>query len=253
VSVLMAEEWKKSFKGELVPTERIVEQLRKRKDASEIKSIKRACGIVDAVYKEIAAWIKPGLRESDVAAEIDYFMRKHGAIGPSFPAIIASGPNAALPHHATGDRKLKAGDIVIMDFGAQLSDGYCSDITRTIFVSGEKPHSELFKIYRIVLEANKAAFKGLKVGMKFKEYDAIARDYIKERGYGDKFIHSLGHSLGLDVHDYYDYANDPILEGTVLTDEPGIYIEGLGGVRIEDDLLMTKKGPIRLTKAPYLK
>ncbi len=251
--VQVARDWGKELNAKLQPTVHLVERLRQTKDADEIAQLRKACKITCKVFEEIVPLIKPGMTEREVAFELDMRLRKHGAVNNSFPSIIASGPNSAIPHHSTGDRKLKAGEPLVMDFGGLFPGGYCSDITRTVFVPGKKPHPRMVEIYNIVLEANKAARKALKAGISWRDYDKVARDYIAERGYGEYFTHGLGHSLGLDVHDPYDYAHDPLEEGTVITDEPGIYIDGFGGVRIEDDLVVTDNGAQRLTTAPYWK
>ena len=253
ISVEVAENWKKELRGELVPTFHLVERFRQFKDDKEIRQLRHACKDTSKVYNEVAEIIKPGMMETDVAFELDMRLRKHGAITNSFTSIVASGPNSAVPHHATGDRKLKAGEPVILDFGGLFPGGYCSDITRTVFVPGKKPDAKMIKIYNVVLAANKAAFKALKPGIMWKEFDKIARDHIAKEGFGQYFTHGLGHSLGLVAHDPYDYENDPFQEGMVVTDEPGIYIEGFGGVRIEDDVVVTEDGAERLTTAPYWK
>jgi Xaa-Pro aminopeptidase len=253
LSVEVAENWKKEIRGNLVPTYHLVERFRQYKDDDEIKLLKQACKATSKVYEEVAELIRPGMTETDVAFEIDMRLRKHGAITNSFTSIVASGPNSAIPHHATGDRKLKAGEPVIMDFGGLFPGGYCSDITRTVFVPGKKPDQKMVEIYDVVLQANKAAFKALKPGMMWKEFDKVARDYIADKGYGKYFTHGLGHSLGLVAHDPYDYEHDAFEAGMVVTDEPGIYIDGFGGVRIEDDVVVTEDGAERLTKAPYWK
>lgn len=251
--VTVAKMWEKELKAKLVPTVHIVERFRQYKDAEEVKLLRRACRITSHVYNEVAALIRPGMTENEVAFELDMRLRRYGAVTNSFTSIVASGPNSAIPHHATGDRKLKAGEPVIMDFGGLFPGGYCSDITRTAFVPGKEPSDRIREIYDIVLGANRAAKRVLKPGVTWKEFDKVARDYIIKRGYGKYFTHGLGHSLGLVAHDPYDYENDPFDVGTVVTDEPGIYIDGFGGVRIEDDLVVTATGAVQLTNAPYWK
>lgn len=252
VSVLTEREWHKEFGKRLVPTKNLVEKLRQYKDAREIADLRHACRVTSNLYVQVARSIRPRMRESDIALAIDSALRKRGASGPSFPTIVASGPNAAIPHHETSERKVRAGEPVIMDFGGVFKNGYCSDLTRTIFVPGKKPHPKLARAYKVALHANKKAFQALAKGMTWSAYDACAREHIEQEGLGDYFLHGLGHSLGLEAHDPYDYRHDPIGEGVVLTDEPGVYIEGLGGIRIEDDIVITSRGPVRLTTAPYL-
>lgn len=249
----LAVAWKKSLNVKLEPVRRLVESMRQYKDEHEIKLLKSACRKTSRVYREIETLLRPGMKEVDLALEIDSRLRKEGATDNSFQTIVASGPNSAIPHHATGSRKLKAGEPVVMDFGGVFAGGYCSDITRTVFVPGKKPSSQMQEIYRIVLEANRLARLALEPSMTIVDYDRVARDYIDSKGFGKYFTHGLGHSLGLEAHDPFDYKNSPLAVGTVVTDEPGIYIEGLGGVRIEDDLLVTDSGAVKLTSAPYWK
>ena len=251
--VQIAKDWKKDLKAKLVPTLHVVERFRQFKDEAEIALLRNACKVTSRVYNEVAEILEPGMTENQIAFELDMRLRKYGAITNSFTSIVAGGPNSAIPHHATGDRKVKAGEPLIMDFGGLFPGGYCSDITRTAFIPGKKPDPKMVEIYEIVLAANKAARKALKTGMTWREFDKVARDHIQKTGYGQYFTHGLGHSLGLVAHDPYDYEHDPFQVGTVITDEPGIYIDGFGGVRIEDDLVLTGAGVERLTTAPYWK
>ncbi len=251
VSVDTLKRWRNEINAKLVPTVHLVERFRQYKDDQEVELLRQACHSTSIVYTEVEPLITAGMTESDLCFEIDMRLRRHGAAGNSFTTIVASGPNAAIPHHATGNRKLAAGEPVIMDFGGVYPGGYCSDITRTAFVPGKKPESEMVRIYNVVLEANQAALKALTPGMMWKEFDKVARDYIEEAGYGEYFTHGLGHSLGLVAHDPFDYEQDGFEAGTVVTDEPGIYVAGLGGVRLEDDLVVTAHGVELLTTAPY--
>ncbi|MBC7999629.1 MAG: aminopeptidase P family protein [Leptolyngbya sp.] len=253
ISVQVADIWKKELNGKLVATSHLVERFRQFKDEHEVVLLRKACRITSKVYNEVAAIMKAGMTETEVAFELDMRLRKYGAVANSFASIVASGPNSAIPHHNTGDRKLKAGEPVIMDFGGLFPEGYCSDITRTAFVPGKAPSARIQEVYNVVLKANVAARKALKPGVTYRQFDKIARDYIDNAGYGKYFTHGLGHSLGLVAHDPYDYEHDAFDVGTVVTDEPGIYIDGFGGVRIEDDLVVTADGNERLTNAPYWK
>ena len=254
ISMEVGRRWEKEIKGKLVSTLHLVERFRQYKDEAEIEALRKACRSTSKVYNEVVPLIRAGMTELELAFEIDMRLRKHGAISNSFTSIVASGPNSAVPHHATCDRKLKAGEPVIMDFGGLYPGGYCSDITRTAFVPGKKPHARMIEIYNVVLRANKAAFKALRPGIMWKEFDKVARDYIVEHGYGQYFTHGLGHSLGLVAHDPYDYEKDAFQEGMIVTNEPGIYIDDFGGVRIEDDVVVTATGAQNLTSsAPYWK
>lgn len=234
---------------ELIPTEGIVEKIRAVKDEQEIATIRQACAIADAAFSHILGFLKPGISERDVALELEFFMRRQGAKSSSFDIIVASGTRSSLPHGVASDKILQQGDFVKLDFGA-LYDGYCSDITRTV-VLGE-PNEQQKQIYNIVLEAQLRALDHLKPGMSGKEADALARDLIREKGYGDQFGHSLGHGLGLYIHEeprLSALSDDRLEPGMVVTVEPGIYIPGFGGVRIEDDVVITESGIDILTRS----
>ncbi|PMC39580.1 Xaa-Pro dipeptidase [Bacillus sp. UMB0899] len=235
---------------EFIPVSGAVEKLRLIKSPSEIKILKEAAEIADAAYKHILNYIKPGLKEIEVANELEFFMRKNGAVSSSFDIIVASGYRSALPHGVASEKEIEKGDFVTLDFGAYYK-GYCSDITRT-FAVGE-PSDELQTIYSVVLEAQLRGMNGIKPGMTGKQADALTRDYIKEKGYGEYFGHSTGHGLGMEVHEgpALSFRSDTILEpGMVVTVEPGIYVAGLGGVRIEDDTVITDNGNESLTHSP---
>lgn len=236
----------------LVKTAGLVEALRLVKDSGEVAAIERACALTDALFTEILDFLKPGVREVDVALELEYQMRKRGAEAAGFASIIASGQNGAKPHAGASEKPIESGDLVTMDFGACL-DGYNSDITRTVAVGAIT--DEQRKVYDIVLKAQLAAVDALRPGVSCVDADKVARDIISEAGYGDNFGHGLGHSLGLDVHDgaRLSPAADPeckVQAGEVWTIEPGIYVPGWCGVRIEDDVLVTDSGPRILTHAP---
>jgi Xaa-Pro aminopeptidase len=209
------------------------------KTDSEIKILKVAADIADAAFKHMVEYIRPGLTEMEVSNELEFFMRKAGATSSSFDTIVASGYRGALPHGVASDKIIEKGDMITLDYGAYYK-GYVSDITRTLAVG--EPDEKLKEIYDIVLQAQMRGMDGIKPGMSGKEADALTRDYITEKGYGEYFGHSTGHGIGLEVHEGPSLASksEIILEpGMVVTVEPGIYIPGLGGVRIEDDTLIT--------------
>ncbi len=227
----------------------IIGQIAAVKDQHEINSLQTAIEITDQVFTEIIPELKVGAIEKQIAAKISYLFKMHGADGDSYDPIIGSGYLGALPHATPSDKRFENGDFVVMDFGA-LYNGYHADMTRTIVVgSATDKHKE---IYNIVLESQLAGIKSAKAGMTGKELDAVCRKVIDDAGYGDKFIHSTGHGLGLEVHTYpriSAYNTNPLLENYVITIEPGIYLEGWGGVRIEDDCLIQKDGCIAMNKS----
>lgn len=219
------------------------------KDSGEIKNIRKAAQITDAGCEHIIPLVKPGVTERELAIELESFMKSKGAEKESFDSIIASGPRSALVHGRASDRMIKPGDLVLFDFGARYN-GYHADISRTIAVG--KPTARQQKIYDIVLEAQKRAIDAVKPGVTGGAIDEIARDYIKSRGYEKKFGHGLGHGIGLDIHDdkVLSRKSETLLKpGMVFTVEPGIYITGWGGIRIEDDVLVTKTGCEVITKS----
>lgn len=231
--------YEKAVQSELVPVSGEIEKLRLIKTDAEIKILKVAADIADAAFKHMVEYIRPGLTEMEVSNELEFFMRKAGAASSSFDTIVASGYRGALPHGVASDKVIEKGDMVTLDYGAYYK-GYVSDITRTLAVG--EPDIKLKEIYDIVLQAQMRGMDGIKPGMSGKEADALTRDYITEKGYGEYFGHSTGHGIGLEVHEGPSLASksEIILEpGMVVTVEPGIYIPGLGGVRIEDDTLIT--------------
>lgn len=233
--------------AELVPVSGAVEDLRKFKSEEELKTMRRAGDLADATFRHILNVIKPGMTEQDVNLEMEFYMRSHGAAGSSFDTIVASGERSALPHGVASSRVIQGNEFVTFDFGALL-DGYCSDLTRTIALG--QPNPKLKEIYDIVLEAQLYSLENIKPGMTGRECDALARDIITRYGYGEYFGHSLGHGLGMEVHEQprvSKLSDDVMQPGMVITVEPGIYLPGIGGVRIEDDVVITESGISLLT------
>lgn len=219
------------------------------KDEEELQKLAQAEAIGDAAFTHILDYIKPGVTEREIALELEFFMKRQGASKLSFDTIVASGPNSSMPHAQVTDRKIKNGDFVTMDFGC-VYQGYCSDMTRTIAVGNAT--DEMKKVYQIVLDANLRAMDGIKEGIPCNEIDALARDYIKEQGYGDYFGHGLGHGVGLDIHEeprFSPRCNVVTRENMVITDEPGIYLPGQFGVRIEDLVVVKKDGYEKLSRS----
>lgn len=254
VSFSTYESLQKADEIQWVPTKGVVERFRQIKEETELEKLAKAESIGDLAFKAIIPFIekhwKEGLTENEVALEIERVMRQNGATGTSFNTIVASGAKSSLPHAVPGDEPLKKGDFVVMDFGC-IYEGYCSDMTRTVVIGeASEKHKE---IYETVLEAQKRALEGAKAGLKGKEIDAMARDYIASKGYGDYFGHGLGHSVGIEIHENprFSMAEEQVIEeGMVITVEPGIYLPGFGGVRIEDMVVVTKDGIKNLTHSP---
>ena len=225
----------------------IVKGMRAHKDAWEIEQIQAAQAITDATYTHILNFIRPGRTEIEIAAEMEYFMRRQGAERFAFDTICISGPNTSLPHGVPGTREVRRGDFITMDYGAMVG-GYCSDMTRTVAVG--EASEEMRAVYDIVLSAQKAAIEKAAVGVPCCDVDAAARNLITEAGYGACFGHSTGHSVGLEIHEMPGFGaacHTPCEPGHVITVEPGIYIEGKFGVRIEDMIWIRPDGIVDLT------
>ena len=235
---------------ELQPLTDFVEELRLIKDASEIATIRRACHISDQAFLDVLDFIKPGqTSELEVTNFLDYRMRQLGASGASFEFIVASGYRSSMPHGVASEKVIQAGETLTLDFGCYYKH-YVSDMTRTIHI-GHVTDQER-EIYQIVLKSNQELIDQARAGVTYKAFDQIARAVIDQAGYGEHFTHGIGHGIGLDIHEipYFGKSEDKLAAGMVVTDEPGIYLEGKYGVRIEDDILITEEGCEVLTKAP---
>ncbi len=245
------EAFKKSFEeAEFTPVFERIEKLTMQKSPDEIEKIRKAVEISDKTFDKILKFIKPGMTELEVSAEITYTHKKLGASKDSFDPIVASGWRGALPHGIASDKVIQKGEMVTLDFGC-VYDGFCSDITRTIAVG--EPSQEMKKIYEIVLDAQLKAIAAAKTGVSSKEVDGVARELIAAAGFGGNFGHGLGHGLGIEVHEIpglNSRTDMPLAESSVVTIEPGIYVDGLGGVRIEDDVLITNGGCEVLNRSP---
>ncbi len=235
----------------LVPLTNVIELLRIIKDEEEADTIRKACEISSKSFLETLPFIKEGVTEKDIAAELEYRFKKNGADKPSFNTIVAAGERGALPHGTPSERKIKAHELIVMDFGV-FYNGYASDTTRTVCVG--EPDEESLKIYNIVEEAQKVGREAVKEGIYCRELDSRVRNFIKENGYGKYFIHGLGHGVGLEIHELpFVNSRSPfeLIENMVITVEPGVYLPNKFGVRIEDTILVKKdKGEI-LTNLPH--
>lgn len=243
------EKWKAALAGiELVPTPDIFDGLRMVKTPEEVGRIRAACGLADACFTHVIRMIQPGVSEWDVALDIEFFFRRSGA-ELAFPPIVVSGERSARPHGKPSEKKLEVGDFLTMDFGAKV-DGYCSDITRTVVVGkAEDRHRE---VYGQVLEAQLAVLDAMKPGALAKEIDALSREILDRKDLAKYFGHGLGHGLGSVVHDsgrLSPSSTAVLAPGQVWTVEPGVYIPGFGGVRIEDDVVVTETGVDILTRS----
>lgn len=234
----------------LVPMQKRIDALRQIKDDEEIRRIAEAERIGDEAFSYILDKIKPGVTEREIALELEFFMKKQGAAALSFETIAASGVRSAMPHGAASQKVIEKGDLLTLDFGC-VYEGYCSDMTRTVAVGSVSDRQR--EIYEIVLKAQLAALDVIKPGMRCAEVDKTARDIIKAAGYGDNFGHSLGHSVGIQIHEspvFSAKSRDAVKAGHVITVEPGIYVDGFGGVRIEDLVVVTEEGIQNLTRSP---
>lgn len=240
-------DYEAKIEAELQPVSGLIEKIRMIKTPEEVNILKAAARIADDAFEHICKFIKVGQTELEISNELEFFMRKRGATSSSFDTIVASGLRSALPHGVATEKKIESGDFITLDYGA-LYNGYISDITRTVAVG--EPSDKLKEIYQVVLDAQVLGVEKIGPGMTGIEADAVARDYIKSKGYGEAFGHSTGHGIGLEVHEApgLSFKSQTVLEpGMAVTVEPGIYLPGIGGVRIEDDILITESGNERLT------
>lgn len=248
VTVRDAERISSLVSGRAVARYDMVEGLRQQKDDTEVAAIRAAGALALEALADVLPTITTGEREVDVAVRLEMALRRRGSEWHPFQTIVASGPRSALPHARTSTREIARGDLLVIDFGAQV-DGYCSDITRTAVV-GAPPDVRQQSVHQLVRDAQFRARVGVRAGMTGRAADALARDLITERGFGDAFGHSLGHGLGLEVHEAPRLAatsETPLPPGAVVTVEPGIYLPGWGGVRLEDDVWLGPDGPVLLT------
>ena len=236
--------------AEWVPTKGVVERLRLKKSPEEVARIRQAQALAERALERALALLRPGVEEREVALEIEFFLRKEGAEGVAFPPIVASGARGALPHAGASEKRLEPGELITLDLGAKVA-GYHSDMTRTVALG--KPSPEMRRVYEAVQEALEVALQGLKPGRTGKEVDALAREALGRHGLDRYFVHSLGHGVGLAVHEgpgLSPYTEEVLEPGMVVTVEPGVYLPGVGGVRIEELVLITEDGIELLSRFP---
>ncbi len=239
------------FSGRVVVSDQWVERLRAVKDAGELDACARAAALTDAAFDHVLGILRPGLREIDVSLALEVFMRTNGSEGLAFDPIVASGPNSSRPHAGVTMREIEVGDILTMDFGARV-DGYCADMTRTVIV-GAAATDEQRRIYEAVLAANLAGLAAVRTGVRARDVDAAARDLLAGMRLGEYFGHSLGHGVGLFIHEeprVSSTSEDILRTGSVITIEPGVYLEGRLGVRIEDLVAVEEGGARILSRSP---
>jgi Xaa-Pro aminopeptidase len=236
--------------AELVATEHLVEDLRRVKEPAEVARIQAACTIADEALGVVAPRLRDRPSERDVALWLELEMRDRGAAGTSFDSIVASGPNGAKPHARPSDRRIEANELVVLDFGC-IVDGYCSDMTRTVSVGD--PGAEARRVYDVVLDSQQTGRAAVRAGADCAAVDKACRDVIAAAGWGDAFVHGTGHGVGLEIHEaprVAATARDTLASGYVVTVEPGVYLTGVGGVRIEDTVVVTDEGADALTASP---
>ncbi len=252
VTVLQLRRWQERVgtNVQFTPAEALVPSLRAVKDDGEIAAIRRAVRLADQAMDALRSWLRPGVTEQEAAWFVESFLRTHGAEAVAFPPIVASGPNAALPHARPTCKLIEKGEPIVIDIGAVV-DGYCSDLTRTLVLG--TPDETFRNVFDVVLRAQEAAEQAARPGMPCRELDAVARGIIEAQGYGPHFGHGLGHGVGLEVHErpsISSHSQESLVPGNVFTVEPGVYLPGWGGVRIED--LMAARGDAveALTQSP---